>query len=426
MRAEARSLKLDREAHITYLSTFLQRLSFHYTALDASRPWLLYWTLHAFALLDCELGPTDQRRAVSTLAHCRPLGSIPPNVSELAPIELRAGFGGSNSHRPHLATTYASVLSLACIGDERAWSGPKRVVDRQALHDWFMQRKQPDGSFTMHEGGEVDVRGTYLVLAVATLLNILTPDLARGAADFVARCQTYEGGLASAAYASADRTHAAPLGEAHGGYAFCSVASYFGLLPFGAEPGAATLDVEALLRWTASMQAVAAEGGGFRGRTNKLVDGCYSWWCGGLWSLIDALLERSDPADAALFDREALQEYVLVAAQQVKGGLADKPGKRADAYHTCYNLSGLSAAQHHLAYSADRVREVEATFVSPDFAADSGLGLVKGANESDDDAIARMRRTYAHALGWVERGDGKMVVGQPENELVRCDGPSRC
>jgi len=29
--------------------------------------------------------------------------------------------------------------------------------------------------------------------------------------------------------------------------------------------------------------------GGFRGRTNKLVDGCYSWWVGGCFALLSSL-----------------------------------------------------------------------------------------------------------------------------------------
>jgi len=29
--------------------------------------------------------------------------------------------------------------------------------------------------------------------------------------------------------------------------------------------------------------------GGFRGRTNKLVDGCYSWWVGGCFALVAGL-----------------------------------------------------------------------------------------------------------------------------------------
>ena len=38
------------------------------------------------------------------------------------------------------------------------------------------------------------------------------------------------------------------------------------------------------------MQGTEIELGGFRGRTNKLVDGCYSWWVGGCFPLVDALL----------------------------------------------------------------------------------------------------------------------------------------
>lgn len=51
-----------------------------------------------------------------------------------------------------------------------------------------------------------------------------------------------------------------------------------------------------------------------------------------------------------IFDREALQEYILVCCQSEYGGLIDKPGKGSDFYHTCYCLSGLSISQHHVEY----------------------------------------------------------------------------
>jgi prenyltransferase beta subunit len=41
-----------------------------------------------------------------------------------------------------------------------------------------------------------------------------------------------------------------------------------------------------------------------------------------------------------------LSRYTLMCAQQFDGGLRDKPSKSRDFYHTCYNLSGLSASQH--------------------------------------------------------------------------------
>jgi protein farnesyltransferase subunit beta len=37
------------------------------------------------------------------------------------------------------------------------------------------------------------------------------------------------------------------------------------------------------------MQGMEIELGGFKGRTNKLVNGCYSWWIGGSFALLDAL-----------------------------------------------------------------------------------------------------------------------------------------
>lgn len=46
--------------------------------------------------------------------------------------------------------------------------------------------------------------------------------------------------------------------------------------------------------------------GGFQGRTNKLVDGCYSWWQGGIFSLLhSALIEENiaDPTESFLFSR---------------------------------------------------------------------------------------------------------------------------
>lgn len=30
--------------------------------------------------------------------------------------------------------------------------------------------------------------------------------------------------------------------------------------------------------------------GGFQGRTNKLVDGCYSFWCGAILPIVQALI----------------------------------------------------------------------------------------------------------------------------------------
>ncbi|KAF9979250.1 hypothetical protein BGZ73_002518 [Actinomortierella ambigua] len=247
----------------------------------------------------------------------------------------RGGFAGGPGQNAHVATTYAAVNALMIIGTKEAYD----VIDREKLLGFLLRIKQPDGSFIMMDGGEIDVRGSYCALAVATLTNILTPELAEGAAEFIGRCQTYEGGIGGY-----------PGVEAHGGYAFCGLAA---LDLLGRMD---TLDVPRFVKWSASRQ-MSLEGG-FQGRTNKLVDGCYSWWMGGVFPIIGKILETINPGEPSdplefVFDRDALQEYLLIACQGKSGGLKDKPSKSVDYYHTCYCLSGLSMAQHQMSFRHD-------------------------------------------------------------------------
>lgn len=52
-------------------------------------------------------------------------------------------------------------------------------------------------------------------------------------------------------------------------------------------------------------------------------------------------IESGDEAPM-LLDTAMLERYILLCAQDIHGGLRDKPSKSRDFYHTCYNLSGLS------------------------------------------------------------------------------------
>lgn len=58
------------------------------------------------------------------------------------------------------------------------------------------------------------VRGVYIALAVGSICNVLDDELRAGAAEWIASCQTYEGGIG-----------ATPGEEAHGGYTFCGLAA---------------------------------------------------------------------------------------------------------------------------------------------------------------------------------------------------------
>ncbi|GAA5805144.1 hypothetical protein HPULCUR_010657 [Helicostylum pulchrum] len=302
-------IELNRRKHIAYLKRGLAGLGKWASVLDASKPWLVYWIFHSLDLLEVPFDDDLIARTVSTFTKWQlPTG----------------GYGGGNDQLAHLATTYAAVNSLAIAGTKEAYD----VLNRETLYQFLMSMKQPDGSFTMHKGGEIDIRGSYCALSVAALTNLLTPELTENCIEFICKAQTYEGGIGPY-----------PGKEAHNGYTFC------GLAAMEILGGMSRLNLDKLTAWCAGRQ-MGLEGG-FQGRTNKLVDGCYSFWGAGDFPIIKAELTRSfGPQEDYLFDREALQEYILLCCQAEYGGLIDKPGKSTDFYHTCYCLSGLSVAQH--------------------------------------------------------------------------------
>ncbi|KAM9293846.1 protein farnesyltransferase subunit beta-like [Gastrophryne carolinensis] len=277
-------LVLERELHAHYLRKGLQHLSDSYECLDASRPWLCYWIVHSLTLLDEPIPQSVTSSVCQFLARCQsPSG----------------GFAGGPGQQPHLAPTYAAVNALCTIGTKEAYD----VINRSA----------------------------YCAASVASLTNIITPQLFDGTAVWIARCQIWEGGIGGV-----------PGMEAHGGYTFCGLAALVILNRVN------LLDLKSLLHWVAFRQMRFE--GGFQGRSNKLVDGCYSFWQAALIPLLHRTLHAEGDPNLSftnwMFDQQALQEYILLCCQCPSGGLLDKPGKSRDFYHTCYCLSGLSIAQH--------------------------------------------------------------------------------
>ncbi|KAJ2161792.1 CAAX farnesyltransferase (FTase) subunit beta [Coemansia sp. RSA 552] len=302
--------RLIRKKHELFVRDGLHGLSSGFAALDASQPWLSFWCLNSLAIMECDIDDGLRARALDTVRRFQDGGG---------------GFRGGDGQLPHVASTYAALMALVLIGGDEAYE----VIDREATYRWLMTMKRPDGSFSMHTDGEVDVRGVYCAMVVGSLLNIMTPELIAGSAEFISRCQTCEGGIGPY-----------PGVEAHGGYTLC------GLAALDILGRTSVLNLGRLARWMCARQ-MAFEGG-FSGRTNKLVDGCYSYWVGGAFPILQKALRRSQ-SDDYMYDRAALQRYVLACCQDDRmGGLRDKPGKSADLYHTMYCLMGLSLSQHYM------------------------------------------------------------------------------
>ncbi|KDQ53706.1 hypothetical protein JAAARDRAFT_39019 [Jaapia argillacea MUCL 33604] len=414
---------LQKNVHLQFLvRNLLQGFPSRYISQDASQPWLLFWTIQSFSILQAGLDPNNKQRAIDTIMEWQ---------------HPDGGFGGGPGQAPHLLPTYAAISALAIVGRPGPGGGWDQI-DREKLYKFFLSLKQPDGSFLVMDHGEVDVRGIYCLLVTASLLDLLTPELVEGTPAFIASCQTYEGGFASASqpYFSAspdsEREGAStllssprpPLGEAHGGYTFCALASWVMLLPFLPPSNAPTINTKTLLRWLTNMQGTEIELGGFKGRTNKLVDGCYSWWVGGAFALLESIGvggprhghepeaeharephhgddEGWDDVDDVLFNRKALQEYILYAGQHPAGGLRDKPPKAADAYHTLYCLCGLSSAQHHLVISPARRQAI--------------YDVWKSEPSSSEGDIRK--KVFAESLSWVEEEGAAKFVGGTNNRV---------
>lgn len=300
------------ERHILYLRRALGPVPHMFQSLDASQPWIIYWSTNSLAVLGHKLEDHLKREAAEKL---------------LSFQNSSGGFGGGLGQLSHAASTYAAVLALTLVGDETRWA----QIDRAAMYQWLMSLKQDDGSFVMHIGGERDTRAVYCVFTIASLLNITTAELTKGSAQWLRSCQTYEGGFG-----------AVPWDEAHGGYSFCAVAA---LLLLG-KSELLQCNIPQLTRWVSSRQ-MALEGG-FSGRTGKLVDGCYSFWVGGISAALDIVLDRE------VINKASLENYILCCCQDEQyGGLRDKPGKGADFYHSNYVLLGLAITQSRFTMDKD-------------------------------------------------------------------------
>lgn len=325
------------ERHILYLSPVFQpslrpQLRPSFVTLDSSRSWMIYWTLHACDLLDYKPTQQECQAMVHTLQQF---------------YHTSGGFGGGPGQLPHAATNYAAVMALAILAShERHYhnndrnltvSPPKNSARqllqqiRKPLHQWMMSLADEHGRVRMHHDGEIDVRATYCCAAVISLLQLPMPSLSWG--NFVRQCQTWEGGFGGE-----------PGAEAHGGYTYCAIAA------LQLMQCTHLVDTHALCDYVSRRQ-LAMEGG-FSGRSNKLVDGCYSFWQGGALAVVSDLLLDNTTGNTssthdALFDTAMLERYILLCAQDIHGGLRDKPSKNRDFYHSCYNLSGLSVAQQY-------------------------------------------------------------------------------
>lgn len=324
----------EKTLHLDYIQQQLTTpLKLYFYVLDSNHSWMVYWLVNSHNIIHDS--PSWEPSIIE---------GISTKINSLIIEDGAKGIAGGAHQLGHIASTYASILALVSAKD---WKTLSRI--RHNLYKWLLTLKCDDGSFVMHDGGESDTRSTYCALVIASLLDVMTEELTEGVLTWLNNCQTYEGGFAGT-----------PNAEAHGGYTFCAFASYYLLLGKNkdikqfSESIADNIDLDNLVRWSVMRQFQIE--GGFSGRSNKLVDACYSFWVGALFPLLESITDVK-----SLFNRDALKTYILNCAQNAStGGFRDKPGKSVDFYHTNYTLAGLSIAEHYNHLSEPNRNELDA------------------------------------------------------------------
>lgn len=405
---ESSILKLNSNMHHSFFMRALDKgLPQGFVSLDASRPWLIYWCLRGLALLhrlkdvdftieldksneinydrnddsddpesiDLLMSQELRLRCIATLEAC--IYSSPKNPTQ------KFGFGGGPGQLPHAACTFVAVSCFKMFGLSSEGFGVANFLQSVLVRYDDLEGKFVDLSlsitskddpvsfpvlqtessenrnikaFRTHVDGEVDVRGTYCAIAALKVCGELSlfKDHAQGLLLFLLSTQSkLDGGFG-----------ALPMTEAHAGYTYCALAAIFILtkeFDFLCPIVWKNLDWRGITGFGGNLQCHRT--GGLRGRSNKLVDACYSFWAGAIHILCKSLylnycrtlsfqpaldqpghqsiMAYIDAANSAI-NKKALMQYILVACQDFEnGGIRDKPGKRPDLYHTCYGLAGL-------------------------------------------------------------------------------------
>ena len=341
-----------KEKHFNFGMKMLHSLPGGYTGLDSGYPWLIYWVTNIIEMTKEQYDLSiDQKLQLVKM------------LKELKHPE--GGFCGCVRGHAHLISTYAAVMAILNLGIKEAYE----IIDIKKMKAYLLRmknnnfniEKEPSsvdknglylitrddkskmisfktnapGTFMNHISGESDLRSTYCAITVAYILNLLDLNnlegnlISKGVVENIKNCQNFEGGLGPE-----------PFCEAHGGYSFCGIATLVMLNKLS------EIDVPRFVRWLTARQMKYE--GGFNGRTNKLVDSCYSYWQGSIFNMLMNSDKTLTNEMEMLFDQLSLQAYILFACQNEKGGLKDKPGKPNDLFHTNYASLGFILSQESL------------------------------------------------------------------------------
>ncbi|KAI0049451.1 terpenoid cyclases/Protein prenyltransferase [Auriscalpium vulgare] len=313
---------LNKSGHVAHCNRCLAGLPASLVEMDSSRMAIAYYclgTLDLTGLIDQKITVTDRDSWREWIWEQQAGGLYgtgfrpsPVTGTENRNQNIPAEY--TDYSTPHLIMTYCALLSLAILRDDFA------RLDRPGLLKFIRSCQDIDGSFSTTPGAsDGDLRLTYCAFAISSLLQDWSGINVDNAFAYVKNCRTYEGGYGQT-----------PFGEAIGGPTYCALASLH-LAPPGAPVPFSSTERKQTERWLLHTQDAT---GGFSGRTNKLADACYCFWCSAALDIIGG---------KSLINTAAMAAF-LADCQYKFGGISKAPGEHPDPYHTYLSSAALAIA----------------------------------------------------------------------------------
>lgn len=309
---------------------------------DLSMSMQLYWLYCTLAILNPQAAESVRQCAIGTLQSW-----VSPQSGLVSP---------HNGYQTHAMIIFGGTLLTATT---RHYS----LMNRDTVYSYLTKCFNAElGCFCSDDQSqENDMRISYACVSVGYCYNLLDDKALFGdqLIEYFMRAQAYDGGSCSNNFG----------GESHGAYTFCSLAGLYILLGCSSAALRDKLGERRVMDLLVYIHTKQTSQGGFAGRNNKLVDGCYTYWMmGSLYLLVgDGRFE-----DFMVIDADALYRYVLrcsYARGEPDGerGMRDKPGVPSDAYHNMYTTAGylimlrlVSLDKDKAQYSPELLAEVEA------------------------------------------------------------------
>ena len=294
------STELFREKHIAYVQSLDSKTeTLEYWLSEHLRLNGVYWGLTALCILDSK--DTFKKQDV--------LGFVMACWNNET-----GGFGPFPQHDAHLLATLSGLQILLTFDSIELITKDSQKLPQ--ILQFIRGNQLEDGSFQGDRFGEVDARFSYNALSALSILGQLTPEVVDPAVAHILKCLNFDGGFGLC-----------PGAESHASMAFTCL----GALSIVNKLDLLTPDQIDTIGWWLCERQVPE--GGLNGRPSKLPDVCYSFWV--LSAL--AIINKLDWIDSA-----KLTKFILDSQDEIKGGIADRPGNEVDVFHTVFGLAGLS------------------------------------------------------------------------------------